>query len=157
MVSLSFFHVIADWAMESFLIKEIVSSTYLFQQARYSDKVWIKLFSNSTINIPDNTGPNGEPIATPSVSKYVLPLKVKCTPFAHSKIGFFCFLFSNRYVDLVVVVYSFYNNFDGSVNRHIRKKRHNINLNYFTTIRKVLMFDEAHKTFGTIYRALDFT
>ena len=156
MVSLSFFHVIADWAMESFLIKEIVSSTYLSRQARCSDKVWIKLFSNSTINIPDNTGPNGEPIATPSVSTYVLPSKVKCTPFVHSKISFFYFVFSNRYVDLVVVVYSLYNNFDGSVKRHICKKRHNIKLSHFMTIRKVLMFDEAHKTLCTIYRALNF-
>ena len=58
--SVSYINCVDEWKLfnieirlliESFLIKQIVSSTYLFQQARCSDKVWIKLFSNSTINI----------------------------------------------------------------------------------------------------------
>ena len=64
-----------------------MSSTYLFQQGTCSDKVWIKLFSNSTINIPYKTGPNSEHIATPLVWTYVLPWKLKCSPFVHSKIS----------------------------------------------------------------------
>ena len=35
----------------------------------------------STSNIPANTGPNGDPIATPSVCVNVSPQKIKWTPF----------------------------------------------------------------------------
>ena len=51
--------------MESFLIKHILSSTYLLQQTRCSDKVWINLFSNSTKNICNNTVPNDKTIVIP--------------------------------------------------------------------------------------------
>ena len=62
------------------MTKQIVSSTYIFQEAGCCDKVWIKIFFYSIKNIPDNTEPNGEPIVTPLVWTEVLPSKVKCTP-----------------------------------------------------------------------------
>ena len=61
----------------------------LFFEKYCFNKVWIKLFSNSTINIPNNPGPNGEPIATPLVLTWVLPSKVKCNPLVQSKISYF--------------------------------------------------------------------
>lgn len=74
----------------------------------------------------------------------------------HSKIIFY-FHFINACVDVVIIVYSFYNKFDGSGRWDIRKKRQNVEKNHFMTIRKFLMFDEANKTLGTIYRVLFFT
>ena len=52
------------YSTDPIFIKQIVSSTYLFQN--YSVKVGTNLFSSSTIKMSLNTGPNGEPMATPS-------------------------------------------------------------------------------------------
>ena len=49
-----------------------MSSIYLFQQARCSDKVWIKLFSNSTINIPDNNNETNTSITKKEMKELIL-------------------------------------------------------------------------------------
>ena len=53
--------------IESSFIKQLVSPAYCFEDLKWFDNVGTKVFSSSTINILDNTGPKGEPIATPSV------------------------------------------------------------------------------------------
>ena len=58
--------------------KQIVSSTYLFQNYFSSDNVRIIFCSSSTIKILAKTGHSGDPIATPSISPHVLLFRVKC-------------------------------------------------------------------------------
>ena len=65
-------------------MKVIVSSTYYFQKLSCSFRTGTRDLSKCTMNIPARTGPRGEPIATPSVCKYMTTLNVKCTFFVQS-------------------------------------------------------------------------
>ena len=50
-----------------FLIKQMVSSTYHFQEDKQSFNIAIKFLSSFTIKVPANIGDNGNHIATLSV------------------------------------------------------------------------------------------
>ena len=57
--------------------KQIVSSTYCFQNVIYLTKLGKSQFSNSIIKMSAKTGPRREPMATPSLCTYVLHSKIK--------------------------------------------------------------------------------
>ena len=69
-------------------------SQHIVSRTRWFENVVTKVFSSSTINIPANTGPKGEPIVTPSVWTELSRHKVKWTPFVQSRISSFnsCFV-----------------------------------------------------------------
>ena len=62
-----------------------VIHTYRFQKLSSAVSKGTKDLSKSTINIPADTGPNGEHIAIPSVCKQTTSLNVKCTFFVHNR------------------------------------------------------------------------
>ena len=59
------------WLIELEFTKQIVSSTYLFDNDISFDNVGIIFYSSSTIKILAKTGPSADPIAMPSICTYV--------------------------------------------------------------------------------------
>ena len=74
MFALKLFTIKAIYMTYQIFTKQIVPSTYLFQNFMYSVKVGTNVFSRYTIKISANTRPNGEPLAT---LKKSLPTKIK--------------------------------------------------------------------------------
>ena len=62
--------------MVLFFTKQIVSSTYRFQNVIYLIKLGTSEFSSSIIKMSAKTGPRGETMGTASVCTYVLDSKV---------------------------------------------------------------------------------
>ena len=118
-------------------------------------RLW-NCLGNSNVYFPITELPTRKKTSLENVQRSQWRLEsLSKSPYQHSFLKFNKnVVVSNNCVDLVVVVYSFQNNFDSSVKRDIRKKKHNIKRNYFMTIRNFLMFDEAHKILTTVYRVL---
>ena len=90
--------------MISIFTKQIVSSTYRFQNVLNLVKLGRSEFSSSIIKMCVKTGSRGKLMATPSVSTYVLNSKVKRKFFVHSiSISFISFFV----IDVTIPLFSY--------------------------------------------------